>query len=206
MSTSPETPDRIITIFSWDDALEALYASWRRRVDAAERVHQELATRLARRHAALGTLAIVAIVLVGGIVLAPVVAPDAYSRATDWVDPDIVSIVGASLAAVAAVLLIVQAAAGFAVRAEDHRIAALRFASLGRTMAITVATPREGRESPDDALAEVRRRVDRYSRESPPVGLRRRRKVNAAFERSATPSGESTTDDPVSANRSFAAT
>jgi hypothetical protein len=197
MPSARNTPDIIVTAFAWDDSLEGLYASWRRRVDAAEHVHDELAARFARRHAVLGAVAIGAILLAGLILLAPVVAPDAYARLTDRIDPDVVSVVGASLAAAAAVLLIVQAAARFAVRAEDHRIAALRYASLGRTMAITTATPREAREAPDDALIAVRSRVDRYSRESPTIGMRRRRKMKAEFERSTAPFGPAQTDESV---------
>jgi hypothetical protein len=203
MPSAREKPDIIVTAFAWDDSLEGLYASWRRRVDVAEQVHDELATRFARRHAVLGTVAIGAIVLAGLVLLAPVVAPDAYARVTDRIDPDVVSVVGGALAAAAAVLLVLQAAARFAVRAEDHRIAALRYASLGRTMAITAATPREAREAPDDALIEVRSRVDRYSRESPTIGVRRRRKLKAEFERSAAPFAAAT-DESVAA-QSFVA-
>jgi hypothetical protein len=203
MPTAPETPDIIVTAFAWDEPLELLYASWRRRVDAAEHVHQELADRFERRHGTLGALAVIAILLAGGILLLPVIAPDTYARLTDWTDPDAVSIVGASLVAAAVVLLIVQAVARFAVRGEDHRIAALRYASLARAMSITAATPREARQAPDDALIDVRSRVDRYSRESPAIGVRRRRKVKAASEPSAAPFGVAT-EDPV-ATRGFVA-
>jgi len=202
MPTAPETPDIIVTAFAWDGPLEELYASWRRRVDAAEHVHQELADRFERRHGTLGALAVIAILLAGGILLLPVIAPDTYARLTDWTDADAVSIVGASLLAAAVVLLIVQAVARFAVRGEDHRIAALRYASLARAMSITAATPREARQAPDDALIEVRSRVDRYSRESPAIGVRRRRKVKAASEPAA-PFGVAT-EDPV-ATRGFVA-
>jgi hypothetical protein len=185
MNASARAPDEIITTFAWDERLEALYASWRRRAETAERIHAEAAGRLRRRRTMLAALTVAAIVLLGAVALAPVVAPQAYASATAGIDRDVVSIVEASLAAVAAVLVVVQAAAHLGARAEDHRIAAVRYASLARAMALTAAMPRDVRGAPDDALTYVRLRLDRYTRESPHLGLRRRARLDRAFEPSA---------------------
>jgi hypothetical protein len=190
MTSMSSTLDGIITSFSWDDELEALYRSWRGRVEAAGRAHAELADRSGRRNEALAVLAVSAIALGGALWLAPIVAPDAYARATARIDRDLLSVAGALLAGIAAVLVVVQSAARFAVRAERHRLAALRFASLGRAMDVTAAMPRDARGAPDLALEEVRRRVDRYTREAPRLGPRRRRELEAAFDHPPARHGE----------------
>jgi len=182
MNASTRAPEEIVTTFAWDETLETLYASWRRRAEATQRIHTELAQRLERRRAALTVVAVLAIAALGAIAIAPVVAPAAYARATATIDRDWVSILQAALALVGLVLVVVQHAARLGRRAEDHRIAALRYASLARVMTLTAAMPRDVRGAPDDAISDARRRLDRYARESPRLGIRRRRRLEAGLE------------------------
>src|SRR5919201_5366877 len=86
MNASARAPDEIITTFAWDETLEALYASWRRRAETAERIHAEAAGRLTRRRTTLATFTVAVIVLLGAVPLAPVVAPVAHARATGAID------------------------------------------------------------------------------------------------------------------------
>jgi hypothetical protein len=182
MTESAPQFEGIMTTFAWDDAIEDLYTSWRDEVLRAGYAHETLARRLRLRWIALGLVVVVAAVCAGVIALAPVVARDAYLRATASIDRDAIPIAVATLAAVAAVLTIVQIVAPSAVRAERHRTAASRYRSLDRAMAATLALPREARPSPDSALAWVRERLTRYERQSPVVASRRWAKLAASFE------------------------
>jgi hypothetical protein len=181
MTESTTQLETIVTTFAWDDAIEDLYTSWRDEVRRAGYAHEVLERRLQLRSIVVGLVVVVATVCAGAIALAPVLAHEAYARATTGIDRDVMPIVVASLAAVAAVLAMLQAAAPSAVRAERHRTAALRYGSLDRAMAAMLALPRDARPSPDAALAWVRERLTRYERQSPAVAARRRAKLEASF-------------------------
>jgi hypothetical protein len=206
MTGSAPRYEGIVTTFAWDDAIEDLYTSWRDDALRAGYAHEALARRLRLRWIVVGLVVVVAAASAGAIALAPVVARDAYLRATAGIDRDAIPIAVASLAAVAVVLAILQIVAPSAVRAERHRTAASRYRSLDRAMAAMLALPREARPSPDSALAWVRERLTRYERESPVVASRRWAKLEASFE-AAGASDESASPTPAMSDaRGFAST
>lgn len=71
----------------------------------------------------------------------------------------------------AAVLSSLQTFLRYATRAEGHRFA-LRYETLRRDMATTLALPPEDRGAPDRSLDSVRQRMDRYAKQSPTIGER----------------------------------
>jgi hypothetical protein len=206
MTESGMQLETIVTTFAWDDVIEDLYTSWRDEVRRAGYAHEVLERRLRLRWIGVGLVVVVAAACAGAFALAPLVAPGAYARATRGIDPDVMPIAVASLAAVAAVFAMLQAVAPSAVRAERHRTAAFRYRSLDRAMAATLALPRETRPSPDAALAWVRERLTRYERQSPAVAPRRRAKLEASFEASSASVDPTSLRPVVPDTRSLAAT
>ena len=61
----------------------------------------------------------------------------------------------------------VQSYLDFSKRAEGHRIAALNFEKLHRTISIELALPRSERESPEKLIDRVKKEVDSLSETSP---------------------------------------
>ena len=93
----------------------------------------------------------------------------------------------------AAVLSSLQTFLRYATRAEGHRIAALRYETLRRDLATTLALPREARSQPDSA----RQRMDRYAKESPTIRERQWVKLSADFGLSTVPLDPSRRPEPV---------
>jgi hypothetical protein len=204
--SAPSDLDGIVTTFSWDDAVEDLYASWRKEAWVDGHVHSALLQRVRRRSAVVDVVIAVAALGAAAIALAPVVAADAYSTATRGIDADIMRVAVASLAGLAAVLTMIRAIVRPGVRAERHRVAALRYRSLDRAMAAMLALPREGRPPSDDALAWVRERLTRYERESPGVGRRTWARFEAALASADAPTSFAPAPSAVADARSLAAT
>jgi hypothetical protein len=184
VTVTPTKSTDIVLTFAWEDALEELYASWRREVAAAERVHARIAERLARRHAVLvGLLVAITALVTAAAFSSPRIEPRLVADA--GIDRDAVSFGIGAMAALATLLVVVEALGRFASRAETHRIAAIRYRSLEREMATMLATPRTARPQPDRALNGVRERMERYAEESPAVGSHLRRTMGGALEREA---------------------
>jgi hypothetical protein len=167
MSTSP-TKTKVV----WNDSLERLYDSWHRRVAAAEHGHRLMADRLRRRYFLLGIPVVIFTTLVGTSAFASMQNASANSITTENADPDVVLLIVGCISVLAAVLSSLQTFLRYATRAEGHRIAALRYETLRREMAETLALPWESRGQPDRALDNVRNRMDRYAKESPTIGER----------------------------------
>ena len=102
-----------------------------------------------------------------------------------------------TISVLAAVLSSLQTFLRYATRAEGHRIAALRYETLRREMATTLALPREARGQPDRALDTVRGRMDRYAKESPTIGERASAKLAGNFGLSTVPPEPSRRAEPV---------
>lgn len=156
---------------TWDDALESLYESWHRRVAAAEHGHRLMADRLRRRYFMLGIPVVVLTTLVGTSAFASLQDSSDTSSALG-LDPDTVLLIVGSISVLAAVLSSLQTFLRYATRAEGHRIAALRYETLRRDMAETLALPRASRSSPERVLDGARTRMDKYAKESPTIGER----------------------------------
>jgi hypothetical protein len=178
MIVQPTRSTDIVLTFAWDDGFERAYASWQREVRAAERVHRSAADRLSRRNAVLAVLLVMTtLLLAAGAIASPRI--EAFLGRTSGIDADVVSFAIGGMAALAALLALVQALGRFASRAETHRLASIRYGSLAREMATTLATPRAARVEPDRALNSARERMDRYAERSPSARRRLWRTVGA---------------------------
>jgi hypothetical protein len=169
MTTIPaQWRSEIATTFAWDDALEALYDSWHRRVAAAERGHRTMADRLFRRHVTMGvSTVLLTLAISAGAFLS--LGDTEATISTGVFEPDVVLLVVGSIGVLAALLAGAHTFLRSSAEAEGHRIAALRFEALQGEMATTLATPREARDQPDLILTATRLRIARYSRESPMI-------------------------------------
>jgi hypothetical protein len=159
---TPTDATDIVLRFTWDDAFERLYASWRDEAIFAERTRRGIADRLVRRDVLLSTTSVVLMLLVAGAAVALArVRPDAPT--TLGLDADRLSYAIAGAAVLAALAVVVRSLGRYAGRGEAHRVAAARYAALEREMSATLATPRAGRRAPDVALNDARQRLDRYA-------------------------------------------
>lgn len=183
--------------FEWDDAVEDLYASWHRRVAAAEHGHRQMADRLRRRYLLLGIPVVVFTTLVGASAFASISKAQGNSIQGLDIDPDIVLVAVGTISVLAAVLSSLQTFLRYATRAEGHRIAALRYETLRRDMATTLALPGEARGQPDRDLDSVRQRMDRYAKESPTIGERHWVRLSTEFGLSTVPPDPSGRAEPV---------
>jgi hypothetical protein len=177
--------------------VEELYASWHRRVAAAEHGHRLMADRLRRRYLLLGIPVVVLTTLVGTSAFASISKAQGNSIQGLEIDPDIVLLAVGTISVLAAVLSSLQTFLRYATRAEGHRIAALRYETLRRDMATTLALPREARGQPDRDLGSARQRMDRYAKESPTIGERQWVKLSAEFGLSTVPPDPSPRAEPV---------
>jgi hypothetical protein len=115
--------------------VEELYASWHRRVAAAEHGHRLMADRLRRRYLLLGIPVVVLTTLIGTSAFASISKAQGNSIQGLEIDPDIVLLAVGTISVLAAVLSSLQTFLRHATRAEGHRIAALRYETLRRDMA-----------------------------------------------------------------------
>ncbi len=183
--------------FVWDDQIEHLYESWHRRVAAAEHGHRLMADRLRRRHLLIGIPVVVLTTLVGTSAFASMQNTRSDSITTGGIDSDAILLAVGLISVLAAVLSSLQTFLRYATRGEGHRIAALRYESLRREMAETLALPREVRGAPDRDLDNVRGKMDRYSKESPAIGERQWVRLTAKFHLSTVPPDPGWRGEPV---------
>jgi hypothetical protein len=182
---------------AWDDSVEDLYASWHRRVAAAEHGHRLMADRLRRRYLLLGIPVVIFTTLVGTSAFASISKAQGNSIQGLGVDPDIVLLAVGTISVLAAILSSLQTFLRYATRAEGHRIAALRYETLRRDMATTLALPREARGLVDRDLDSARQRMDRYAKESPTIGERQWVRLSADFDLSTVPPDPTRRAQPV---------
>ena len=198
MASTPTRRTRdTVSKITWDDAIEDLYASWHRRVAAAEHGHRLMADRLRRRHLLIGIPVVVLTTLVGTSAFASISKAHGNSITFLGVDPDAVLVVVGTISVLAAILSSLQTFLRYATRAEGHRIAALRYETLRRDMATTLALPRDARGQPDRDLDSARQRMDRYAKESPTIGERQWVRLSADFDLSTVPPDPSRRAEPV---------
>jgi hypothetical protein len=181
MSSTTSEPERIGFDFAWTADVEHLYRSWRDDALAEARAHRAMADRLGGRRIVVASLLLLASAFTVAAALALRFDPGAVvALGLGRDDVPIAIAVGASIATVFA---IVQTFGRFAVRAERHRVAALRYDHLDRDMAATLALPRAARPDPDRTLGEAAERVRRYADASPRVRRARRRPTAAVGDR-----------------------
>ena len=198
MATTPTRRARDAALkIEWDDSVEDLFESWHRRVAAAEHGHRVMADRMRRRHLTLGIPVVILTTLIGTSAFASISKAHGDSITFLGVDPDAVLVIVGTISILAAILSSLQTFLRYATRAEGHRIAALRYESLRRDMATTLALPRAARGQPDRDLGSVRQRMDRYAKESPTIGERQWEKLSAEFGLSTVPPDPSRRAQPV---------
>ena len=164
---------------AWNDDIERLYASWHRRVAAAEYGHRLMSDRMRTRHLMLGIPVVVLTTVVGTSVFASLQGSASV--------PTAITIAVGTLSLMAAVLSSLQTFMRYALRSDGHRIAAIRYETLRRDMAEVLAMPREARADPARELDSVRGRLDRYAKESPLIGQRLWEELAAKFHLSKVP-------------------
>jgi hypothetical protein len=163
---------------AWDDELEGLLQSWHRRVAAAEAGHRVMADRMRRRYLMLG---------VPVVVLTTVVGTSVFASIQDSTVPTWVRVLVGSVSILAAVISSLQTFLRYGMRAEGHRVAAIRYETLRRDMAAVLAIPRASRTEPLRQLNSVRERMDRYAKESPTIGEREWNRQERRFHLSKVP-------------------
>jgi hypothetical protein len=163
---------------AWDDQLEELLQSWHRRVAAAEAGHRVMADRMRRRYLMLGVPVVILTTIVGTSVFASI--QDA--KVATWI-----RVVVGSVSLLAAVISSLQTFLRYGMRAEGHRVAAIRYETLRRDMAAVLAIPRASRTEPLRQLDGVRNRMDRYAKESPTIGEREWNRLERRFHLSKVP-------------------
>jgi hypothetical protein len=163
---------------AWDDELEGLLQSWHRRVAAAEAGHRVMADRMRRRYLMLG---------VPVVVLTTVVGTSVFASIQDSTVPTWVRVLVGSVSILAAVISSLQTFLRYGMRAEGHRVAAIRYETLRRDMAAVLAIPRASRTEPLRQLDSVRGRMDRYAKESPTIGEREWNRQERRFHLSKVP-------------------
>jgi hypothetical protein len=123
-----------------------------------------MADRLRRRYLALGIPVVILTTLVGTSAFASL---EQSGGVDDWAR----ALVGV-ISIAAAVLSSLQTFLRYATRSEGHRIGAIRYETLRRDMAKTLALPRKSRGNAEHNLEGVALRMDRYAKESPNIGER----------------------------------
>jgi hypothetical protein len=176
---------------AWDDRVEHLYESWLRRVAAAESGHRRMSSQMWRRYLALGLPVVVLTTIVGTSVFASL-ASDEGGAAPTWVRVTV-----GTVSLLAAVLSSLQTFLRYSVRAEGHRIAAMRYEALRRDMTKTLALPPDARGDPVREVDGVRQRLDRYAKESPTIGEHQWKRLEREFHLSRVPPDPRWTPDTI---------
>lgn len=84
-----------------------------------------------------------------------------------FTDPKMASVGVGAIALLTAILSTVSSFFGWARRAESHRIAALQYAKLYRTLSLQMSLPRHERMSPSDLLKYTKDTYDRMAETAP---------------------------------------
>lgn len=164
---------------AWDEELDNLYRAWQRRIAAVELGHRKLSDRLQRRYLMLGLPVVVLTTVIGTAVFASLADEEPVDTAT--------RVIVGSVSITAAVLSSLQTFLRYATRAEGHRVAAIRYETLRRDVAETLALPLAMRNDPIRELDSVRLRMDRYAKESPPIAQREWERLEKQFHLSPVP-------------------
>jgi hypothetical protein len=138
-------------------------ADWYQRVVITQRAHYLSADYFSRMSYWLG---------IPVIVLSTVVGTSVFATLQKQPGPELQ--IGVGLASVlAAVLASLQTFLGYAARAEKHRLAGAKYGALGRELEVLRSSDRIVSE---DAIAELRKRLDAMALESPnnPISIYRR--------------------------------
>jgi len=160
----------------WSKAVMQRLFDWECRCAAAEEVHFDVAEELSRRNLFLGIPVVVLSAIVGTSLFASV--------SGDGVDVWL-RIAAGTVSLIAGVLASIQTFLRFGARAEQHRVAAERWAAVKREIEKVRALPSEQVGEANELLDDIKARMDQAADKSPAMPKRRWSRALAKQERAA---------------------
>jgi len=160
----------------WSKAVMDRLRDWERRAAAAAEVHFHTAEYLSRWNIFLG---------IPVVTLSAIVGTATFATLAHDVNVGI-RIAAGTLSVIAAVLASVQTFLRFGARAEQHRVAAERWAAIRREIEKVRALPPKLVGDPKQLLDDVNARMDEAAEKSPAMPDRRWKQALAKRERAAT--------------------
>ena len=160
----------------WSKAVMQRLFDWECRCAAAEEVHFDVAEELSRRNLFLGIPVVVLSAIVGTSLFASV--------SGDGVDVWI-RIAAGTVSLIAGVLASIQTFLRFGARAEQHRVAAERWAAVKREIEKVRALPAEQVGDANELLDDIKTRMDQAADKAPAMPKRRWSRALAKQERAA---------------------
>jgi hypothetical protein len=160
----------------WSKAVMQRLFDWECRCAAAEEVHFDVAEELSRRNLFLGIPVVVLSAIVGTSLFASV--------SGNGVDVGI-RIAAGTVSLIAGVLASIQTFLRFGARAEQHRVAAERWAAVKREIEKVRALPAEQVGDANELLDDIKTRMDQAADKAPAMPKRRWSRALAKQERAA---------------------
>lgn len=160
----------------WSKAVMQRLFDWECRCAAAEEVHFDVAEELSRRNLFLGIPVVVLSAIVGTSLFASV--------SSDGVAVGI-RIAAGTVSLIAGVLASIQTFLRFGARAEQHRVAAERWAAVKREIEKVRALPAEQVGDANELLDDIKARMDQAADKAPAMPKRRWNRALAKQERAA---------------------
>ena len=160
----------------WSKAVMQRLFDWECRCAAAEEVHFDVAEELSRRNLFLGIPVVVLSAIVGTSLFASV--------SGDGVDVWL-RIAAGTVSLIAGVLASIQTFLRFGARAEQHRVAAERWAAVKREIEKVRALPAEQVGDANELLDDIKTRMDQAADKAPAMPKRRWDRALAKQERAA---------------------
>src|SRR4029079_16080306 len=160
----------------WSKAVMQRLFDWECRCAAAEEVHFDVAEELSRRNLFLGIPVVVLSAIVGTSLFASV----SGDGVAVWI-----RIAAGTVSLIAGVLASIQTFLRFGARAEQHRVAAERWAAVKREIEKVRTLPSEQVGEANELLDDIKARMDQAADKSPAMPKRRWSRALAKQERAA---------------------
>ena len=160
----------------WSKAVMQRLFDWECRCAAAEEVHFDVAEQLSRRNLFLGIPVVVLSAIVGTSLFASV----SGDGVAVWI-----RIAAGTVSLIAGVLASIQTFLRFGARAEQHRVAAERWAAVKREIEKVRALPAEQVGDANELLDDIKTRMDQAADKAPAMPKRRWNRALAKQERAA---------------------
>ena len=160
----------------WSKAVMQRLFDWECRCAAAEEVHFDVAEELSRRNLFLGIPVVVLSAIVGTSLFASV----SGDGVAVWI-----RIAAGTVSLIAGVLASIQTFLRFGARAEQHRVAAERWAAVKREIEKVRALPAEQVGDANELLDDIKTRMDQAADKAPAMPKRRWSRALAKQERAA---------------------
>jgi hypothetical protein len=160
----------------WSKAVMQRLFDWECRCAAAEEVHFDVAEQLSRRNLFLGIPVVVLSAIVGTSLFASVSGDNVAVG---------IRIAAGTVSLIAGVLASIQTFLRFGARAEQHRVAAERWAAVKREIEKVRALPAEQVGDVNELLDDIKARMDQAADKSPAMPKRRWSRALAKQERAA---------------------